>query len=58
MNCNTTGRSFIRLQAQHPFDTEDGWQGLGIGGDILEIEVAPDGVQVCKLFNIDKAEAA
>ena len=51
-------RSFIRLQAQHPFDTEDGWQGLGIGGDILEIEVAPNGVQVRNLYNLDEAKAA
>ena len=37
---------------------EDGWQGLGIGGDILEIEVAPNGVQVRNLYNLDEAKAA
>tara|TARA_Y100000815_G_C13166810_1_gene433982 strand:+ start:174 stop:803 length:630 start_codon:yes stop_codon:yes gene_type:complete len=50
-------RRFIREQAKHPFDTEDGWNIVGIGGNIIEIEVSPLGVQSCILYNVDEPEA-
>lgn len=51
-------RRFIREQAKHPFDTEDGWNIVGIGGNIIEIEVSPLGVQSRILYNVDEPEAA
>ena len=51
-------RRYIREQAKHPVDTEDGWNLMNIGGNIIEIEVSPHGVQSRILYSVDEAEAA
>ncbi|KZX50439.1 hypothetical protein A3711_10815 [Erythrobacter sp. HI00D59] len=51
-------RRYIREQAKHPSDTEDGWNLMNIGGNIIEIEVSPLGVQSRILYNVDEPEAA
>lgn len=50
-------RRFIELQTQHPSDFVDGWSGIGIGGNILEIEVTGEGVESRVLRTVEQEVA-
>ena len=50
-------RRFIDLQAKHPSAFVDGWAGIGIGGNILEIEVSANGVESRVLRSVDQEAA-